>query len=132
MLSLDLSAFGTTTLGSLIDILKRCPPEADVQYDFCYLAPTTVDSYRGYYDHLALGWTDKYEGEGHWPKVKDLLPILERAVGHAYQGYKGGEYVMDSGTPLWVANYSHSGGTGIIGVEIEGKHSVVLVTSKVD
>lgn len=130
--ALELSVWGTTTLGSLINALKRCNADADVEFDFCYLAPTKVNSYRGYYDHLALGWTDKHDGPGYWPKVSALIAELESAIGKTFTGYKGGEYRMNGSTPLWVANYGQTGGTGIVGLNCEGDMTVTLVTAKVD
>ena len=131
MLKLKTTHYGTASLGEVIQMLERANPDADVQYDFCYLRPTDVDSYRGYYDHLALGWSDKHDDEGYWPKVSTLLERLRAAVGNTYYGYKGGEYRMNEDTPLWVANYSHSGGTGIVGMTID-EYTVVLHTDMVD
>lgn len=125
---LDLSMYGTATIGSVIDALKSAPAGADVQFDFCYLAPTTVNSYRGYYDHLALGWSEP----SGWPTVATVLAELQSAIGKTFEGYKGGDYKMDRDTPLWVANYSHSGGTGIVSITVEGEHSVIINTAKVD
>lgn len=129
---LDLSLFGTTTLGALIDALRFGPKDADVQFDFCYLSPTDVASYRGYYDHLALGWTDKHEGPGHWPKASALLANLEAAIGKTFEGWKGGSYRMGRDTPLWVANAGDTGGTGITAIEFEGESTIDLHTAKVD
>lgn len=126
------SLWGTLTLGGLIDALERAPQDADVQYDFCYLRPTTVDSYRGYYDHLALGWTNERVSAGkYWPKVAEVLATLKAAVGKTFEGWKGGRYVMKPDTPVWVANAGEAGGTGIVGVDAEA-HSVILITAKVD
>jgi len=132
MIKLQTTLYGTASLGEVIAMLERARLDADVQYDFCYLRPTDVDSYRGYYDHLALGWSDKSEGDGeYWPKVPTLLARLRKAVGGTYEGYKGGSFIMDEDTPLWVANWSHSGGTGIVGMTIDD-YTVVLHTAKVD
>lgn len=127
--NLELSPFGTTKLGALIEALRFAPKDADVQFDFCYLSPTSVASYRGYYDHLALGWDAKA-----WPKVTAVLAELESAVGKTFEGWKGGNYRMSLETPLWVSNRGETGGTGIVAVAFEGEevHTVVLVTEKVD
>lgn len=132
-MSLRTSAiYDTATLGGLIAELERMPRDADVQFDFCYLRPTKVDSYRGYYDHLALGWSDKSDGDRHWPPVSKVLAELKAAVGATFAGWKGGEYTMSENTPVWVANPGQTGGTGIVGVEREGESTIVLVTRKVD
>lgn len=112
------SIFGTATLGSLIDELEKCRPSAEVQFDFCYLRPTKVASYRGYYDHLAIGWTEKsYGPEHHWIPVPMLLVELKDAVGKSFEGYKGGDYTMTRDTPVWVAN----------GARVVGMVSLVLM-----
>ncbi len=130
---LPLSTFKpTTSLGALIAALERCGADADVQFDFCYLRPTTLGSYRGYYDDLALGWTNEsVSGGGHWPKVSAVIAELKSAIGKTFEGWKGGSYTMSEKTPVWVANSGDSGGTGIVAIQNEG-HTVILITDKVD
>ncbi len=128
---LEISAFGTATIGSVIEALQFAEPDADVMFDFCYLAPTKLMSYRGYYEHLALGW-EKPEQSPYWPKVSDFLAMLEAAEDATFSGYKGGDYRMSRSTPLWVDNYSDASGTGIVGIEFLGESTVILQTSKVD
>lgn len=128
---ITLSLFGTATLGDVIQALERADPTAEVQFDFCYLAPTEVDSYRGYYEHLALGWKNA-DAPPYWPKVSELLVTLKAAVGATFEGWKGGRFRMRADTPLWVANRGHSGGTGIVGVDLDGEYTVILRTAKVD
>ena len=134
---LERTAFGTTSIGAVIAALERCAPSADVEFDFCYLRPTRLASYRGYYDHLALGWSDEcvHDRDGkfvrHWPAVSDVLTELKGALGKTFEGWKGGQCTMGPTTPLWVANPGHTGGTGIVGVKAtEG--TVTLITAKVD
>jgi hypothetical protein len=98
-------------LGDLIALLEARPQDQGVSFDFCGLVPTSVDSYRGYYDHLAMGWS----ADGA-PKVADLLGRLREALGAVFTGYKGGEFRMDADTPMWVANYGRSDSTAIIGI----------------
>jgi hypothetical protein len=134
LIELETTVHGTASLGAVIDALKTCRPTAEVQYDFCYLRPTTLESYRGHYDHLALGWTPKSFGEQHfWVPILVLIAYLEEAIGKEYEGWKGGDYVMSRETPLWVANPGETGGTGIVAIEVmhDGK-TVVLVTKRVD
>lgn len=99
------------SLGALIDALAECKQDADVYFDFCYLAPDGVRSYRGYYDHLAIG----YREEGN-VRVSELLGELRAAEGKIFTGYKGGDYRMSRETPMWAANYGRSGSTAIVGV----------------
>jgi hypothetical protein len=67
----------------------------------------------------------------YWPTVAQVLAVLEPAVNATFQGYKGGDYRMMRETPVWVANYSHTGGTGIVSIEAEDDHTVILITKKV-
>lgn len=117
--------FNTAKLGSLITVLSVISPDTTVEYDFCYLSPTKLDSYRGYYDHLALGWSEP----NPWPSVQQVLDELKSAVGKTFHGWKGGEYTMDESTPVWVANPGQTGSTGIVGVELQ-YGSVILITKR--
>lgn len=117
------TAYGTTSLGALIEGLLQCPPERSLQLDFCYLCPTTLASYRGYYEHLAIGWTSEFKD---WPKVSEFTNMLQCATGTTFEGWKGGTYLMRLHTPIWVANRGEAGSTGIIGIEEDGGHVVLL------
>jgi hypothetical protein len=137
MKELEKSAYGTTTLGHLIAVLEQADSDADVEFDFCYLRPTNVASYRGYYSHLALGWSNEplrsKNGEfvRHWPSVANVLTHLKSARGKNFDGWKGGTYRMDGETPIWVANPGETGGTGIVGIDVSNS-IVVLITTKVE
>lgn len=101
------------TLGQFIDRLKELKQDSSICFEFCCLTPTTLESYRGYYEDLALGFEE--EGWGS-PSVGELLAICEEAVGETMQGYKGGDYLMDRDTALWVANSGIAGSTAIVGI----------------
>ena len=117
------------TLGELI--LKLEPivknqkegDEATVRYDFEYLFPTSIDSWRGSYDELALN----FETQGVEMKVSEFLKMLKECIGKTFTGYKGGDFTMHKGTPIWVANYSHSGNTAVIDV-VDNGYVVLLIT----
>ena len=117
------------TLGELI--LKLEPivknqkegEEATVRYDFEYLFPTAIDSWRGSYDELALN----FETQGEEMKVSEFLNMLKECVGKTFTGYKGGDFTMHKGTPIWVANYSHSGNTAVIDV-VDNGYVILLIT----
>ena len=117
------------TLGELI--LKLEPivknqkegEEATVRYDFEYLFPTSIDSWRGSYDELALN----FETQGEEMKVSEFLKMLKNCIGKTFTGYKGGDFTMHKGTPIWVANYSHSGNTAVIDV-VDNEYVVLLIT----
>lgn len=107
-------ARGQINLGELIKLLERREPDQQVVFDFCCLQPTTIDSYRGYYEQLAIGHTPEMSyGK---KTVADLLEQLREAVGKTYEGYKGGQYKMTEQTPLWVTNSGNTSGTAVVGL----------------
>lgn len=114
------------SLGEIIskveDLLKLKDEKINVVYDFGYLAPKEIDSWRGSYDELALD----YSNHGGLT-LKDFHELLLKAVDNTFEGYKGGEYTMSKDTPVWVANYGDSGHTAVLGV-IDGGWQVVIIT----
>jgi hypothetical protein len=85
------------TLGDLIAALEAMPSDAQV---------ANLDnehSYRGYYSDFALE-----QCAGQRPAA-DLLASCRAAMGQVFKGYKGGDFVMDALTPVWVANYGCCG-----------------------
>lgn len=114
-------------LGALIDALSRQSPGSRLYFDFCDLRPRRLDSYRGFYDQLAVGYdtgTDKTVGQ--------FLEECRACVGAAFEGYKGGSYVMSDKTCVWVANYGESHSTGIVGVEMGSyEGATILITSHI-
>jgi len=100
-------------------------PQTDVRFDFARFEPRKLDSYRGYYDHLALGWSERTEEK---VTVASLLAECRLAVGSHYTGYKGGEYKMLLSRPLWVANWGDCHDTAIVGV-VDAGWQVVIETA---
>ena len=84
------------TLGALIDQLKTMGN-----------TPITglgeLMSYRGYYSDLA------FEPVEQAVPASALLADCKDAMGQEFTGYKGGEYVMGTNTPLWVAPFGCCG-----------------------
>lgn len=111
------------TLGGLIARLEPCDNTLSVYFDFGHFAPTRLDSFRGYYEQLALGYAEEEA-----PSVTELLAELRGALGKTFSGYKGGEYVMNGHTPVWAANYGRSNETGIVAVRYK-TWCVVLETA---
>lgn len=112
-------------LGELIDALAACPPTECVSFDFCDYRPVELISYRGYYDHLAI---TRVTGSRGGLRVGELLGLLTRALGDAFEGYKGGSYVATRETPLWVDEYSECTSIKIVGVAKREFGGVVLLT----
>lgn len=111
------------TLDDLIIALAACPDQG---------APVEIDgepagefnSYRGYYDQLALG-------TGREPvTVEALLAMAGKAKGRVFQGYKGGDYTMTGNTPVWFAEYGEYPGKAIVGMDHAG-HTVRLLVADI-
>lgn len=118
--------FFAASIGTVISALEQCDLAARVEFSFCGAVPTKMHSYRGYYEHLALGWSVDDEA----PTVKEVIETLRGAIGRTFGGYKGGAYLMSKDTPLWVDQHDRSSGTGIVAVESD-EDCCVLVTMKV-
>lgn len=121
------SLFGPMTLGEIIAALEALPgKQRSICFDWCRMAPGELDSYRGFYDHLALGIkTDTRVA------VDDLLGRVKAACGKCFEGYKGGTYWMGRHTPIWVANYGAVTGWGIAGIR-DDDYRVVIETKRFD
>jgi len=85
------------TLGSMIKKLESMPAEAIIK------GLGSLNSYRGFYCDLAFAPTNKGE------TISSLLERCKSAMGEVFEGYKGGEYVMGSLTPIWLAGYGDTG-----------------------
>ena len=72
------------SLGQLIDALSQCDQTRHVWFEFGYLRPADVASYRGYYDHLAIGFD-----ENGSRTVAEFLAEMQSCVGKIFEGYKG-------------------------------------------
>ena len=135
-----ISEYGTITLGGFIEALEEWCENAEkendgafkakdchVYFDWAMATPEGIDSYRGYYRHLALGYGD----EDNVVTVGGLLFILNDAIGRTFVGWKGGDFTMDRMSPVWVGNPGHCYGTQIKG--IQGKHyAAVIITGHED
>lgn len=115
------------TLGALTDLLAKRDPEQSVSFDFEHMHPTTLHSYRSFYDDLALGFDDK----GEAPTVAQLIERLRAADGETFHGWKGGEYRMTRDTPLWAARSGNAGSTAITGLA-DCSWQTVITTAYVD
>lgn len=112
------------TLGGLISALERVHPEARVLIDKGF-SPGTPDSYRGYYHDLAFAVTPERVTAGEF-----LKKLKDEVLGKSFEGYKGGDFVMGSGTPLWISEYGQCSDIAIVGIQMLDCN-VVLVTKVV-
>jgi len=99
-------------LGEIIDLLSKRDLDDLVRFAFVGLTPRKCLSYRGYYEDLAIGFTE----EGVLT-VREFLQDLQMAVGGLFAGYKGGQYRMTRKSRVWVANYGLTSDTAITGIE---------------
>jgi len=111
-------------LGELIAKLESKRPDDSVVFDFDNMHPTSLCSWRGSYDELAI----EYSNKGELLTVDTFLTMLKSAVGATYEGYKGGEFVMGRQTPLWVDNYGVGDHRGVVGVK-DDVQKVIIITA---
>lgn len=124
--------FDTMSLGELIDSLEaaaQLAPGRDVGFDFLGMVPVRIDSYRGFYDHLALEPGNRRMHSADAP-VEKVLQMLKEAVGGTFHGYKGGVYRMTRETPVWCAFHGDTG-SRITDVCV-GEYSIQLLTEPDD
>lgn len=115
------------TLGKLIEILEEVPEDYVIVIDDSKLAPGDVMSYRGYYSDLSFD--RQYEprkvgGPG------GFLGELKEALNSTFEGYKGGDFYMDEGTPLWISEYGTSEGLAIMDLTINKDEGYVSLKTK--
>jgi hypothetical protein len=104
------ATYDVNDLGDIIRVLSDAPAEAVVQVaqdNGTYLGNGLegVHSYRGYYVEMAISVCRADECQ----KVEDTIKELDAGVSGIYQGYKGGDFEYDYGTPVWVADYGNIG-----------------------
>jgi hypothetical protein len=109
------------TLGALIDTLRGLPPDARITLDDGDL-PGEFDSYRGYYEDLAIEPTP---AQGTYVSVADLLARAREVNGATLQGYKGGDFLMDRHTRLWVAHYGECSSRAVLTIASSGDGFVI-------
>ena len=112
------------TLGELIEFIDKLPLLTNVKFSNGSY-PSSVDSYRGYYSDLAI------EPSNEKINVEKFLVMLKDSLGKTFEGYKGGDYVMEENTPLWMANYGDCG-EAVVSVSEDGTSDLILVTKDLD
>lgn len=122
----QLTLFDTVKLGALIDALERVRFNDEgsprpLQFDFGGLTAKGINSYRGFYDHLALSYQSEPAGS-----VDATISMLQSAVGQRFHGWKGGEYMMGLDTPVWVAQRGEASSTAIVGLMVESYYVTIL------
>lgn len=116
------------TLGKAIDAFEKYPKDAPVVFDVGG-SPDDPHSYRGYYSDLAFEPTDPQVDEHK--TVTEFLSELTESLNETFNGYKGGDFIMDKDTPLWMANWGECG-RAIMGHYQEDSGRVILITKDED
>lgn len=88
---------GQMSLGDLIERLRQLNSDTIIKCD------KRLDSYRGYYEDLAI------EPNETGVNVVEFITTCEKANGGTFHGYKGGDFVMNLETPVFVAYYGSAG-----------------------
>jgi hypothetical protein len=126
------------TLGELIARLEGVDGSKPVVFDGGEFQPSHLGSWRGSYHELAIRYEES-EGDESM-SAGDMAYLCNEANGSEFRGYKGGDFEMDSTTPVWVANRGTSSGfietegfayQGVVNVE-ETDERVSIVTDAVD
>ena len=102
-------------LGQLIFLLERIDPKLTIRFAFGGFIPTSIDSYRGYYEQLAIGYAEP-GGERKECTVEELLKLCRDKVGATVSGYKGGDYDVGERTWMWAANWGECHSCAIVDV----------------
>lgn len=116
-------------LGTLISLLAARNPAETVEFDFGGLVPDVTHflSYRGWYEHLALGFSPRTSYPE--PTVATVKSALEGLIGKFLTGYKGGEYRMTDRTPVWVSQWGDVSNTSLVGLDPVSRGVTVLQTA---
>lgn len=90
-------------LAALIKYLEELPKETVLSFGI-----GNPHSYRGYYEDLCVEIDDsRTENPESW------LKVLRSVHGEVLQGYKGGDFVMEDYSDVYLGEYGSSGGTVI-------------------
>ena len=116
----------TLTLGNLITEFEMHDKRLLVFLDSNEYT-NDIDSWRGIYSELAINHT---ESDGLAINVGDFLTMLNNCIGQTFEGYKGGNYVMDKMTDVFVDNYGEYSCRLITGVKLSNDGQQVIITTK--
>lgn len=118
----------TMTLGEIIEKLEQCDQTKSTGYDFCGMCIDGIHSWRGNYADLAIGFSEPTGASGNRMTVSQVLQMFKEAVGKTYEGYKGGKFIMDLNTEVWVDNYGRFTETGLKDI-VESEYTVTFITA---
>lgn len=117
------------TIGELLKKIEKYEDGTPFKFTCDRFLDDEFDSYRGYYDDMYLGYSDKDEG---YNTIGHLKRILEEALKQGTMvGYKGGDFSIDGGTLLWLSSYGMSS-DGLMLVEVVEINGEVYIVTKED
>lgn len=120
-------------LGTLIAKLKAMPSAAVLYWnpitddmEGVGEHPGGFDSYRGYYERLAI------DPDGPPCTVAEFVKRARACVGTTFHGWKGGEFVMTENTLVHIARRGETTDNRIVGVELNDDGGVDLLVAHVE
>lgn len=134
----------TTNQLILIELISELKTVKDKEkilvFDDGKFIPDGIDSWRGVYAELAIGYAPKKEAKAK--TVNEWIKILTGCIGKVFEGWKGGDFQMGKVTQIWVANPGESSGfksdrennkwfQGVVGV-VEKTKVVSLISEAID
>lgn len=116
------------TLGEVILLLQAQPGGNTIRLDFTEDKIKGIESYRGYYEDIALDYGPEYQYSWRTAliTVSDLLQECEKSVGKTFYGYKGGKYIMRRKTLVWVSGYSHCDQRMLTDIRSDGDITTII------
>lgn len=73
-------------------------------------------SYRGNYAHLAIAPALRQDASDPIEKVSQLLDQAKDALDRMFPGYKGGYYLMEQSTPIWISKADEASGIALFDI----------------
>ena len=117
------------TLLQLAELLENHSADAPVRFDTGDKPPHHFDTYRGDYNHAALG-THRPTHRLPPPTAGELARAARNATNMPYIAYKGDEVRLYGQSPVWQAEYGESGGRPVVDAHADAQGDVVLVTAE--
>ncbi|MBO9428230.1 hypothetical protein [Sulfitobacter sp. R18_1] len=119
-------------LGELVEKAKEVASEVKAQnskadpsvYFDNETYPGDLHTWRCCYSNLAISPVPSGKGK----PLSEFIEMLQDAIGTEFVGYKGGDYMMNENTPVWVADRNSADSVAILDVTLEGDQ--VTITTK--
>ncbi len=130
----DRESTGQLTIGQIIKKCESLPNlpiiifcnQKDNLYGYLGSVPCDTDSYRGYYDELAI------EVKVGAVYLNEFKKMMKDSLNRVYFGYKCGEYSMYEDTFVWVAPNGVSTDLAVVDVRLaEDEKTIQLVIKTV-